>query len=169
MNASEEEFISDDEAEGGAPALNKLREKLQKAIEEKQEYLEGWQRARADFVNYKREEASMHSDKAERIKADFLEQLLPALDTLELSLRHAKGTELSLIAKQFSEALGKMGIEQFGAAGEAFDPYTCEALQEVPTDEEAKDHTIESIQRAGYKIGERIVRPAQVSVYIYKH
>ena len=65
MDELEEEFIPEDEQEEGPGALKKLREKLKKAVEEKQEYLEGWQRSRADFANYKREEASIHGDREE--------------------------------------------------------------------------------------------------------
>ena len=71
--SDEEEFVPEDEAEEGPGLVKKLREKLKKAVEEKQEYLEGWQRARADFANYKREEAGLHTDKEARIKANLVE------------------------------------------------------------------------------------------------
>ena len=57
MSNSDEEFVPEEEAEEGPAAVKKLREKLKKTVGEKQEYLEGWQRARADFANFKREEA----------------------------------------------------------------------------------------------------------------
>ena len=68
MSDSEEEFVPEDETEEGPVLVKKLRERLKKAVEEKQEYLEGWQRARADFANFKKEEALMHADKEARIK-----------------------------------------------------------------------------------------------------
>src|ERR1700740_332095 len=85
MNDTEEEFVSEEESDGGPAALKSLREKLKKAVAEKQEYLEGWQRARADLVNYKKEESSAHADKEARIKAEFVEALLPALDAFEMA------------------------------------------------------------------------------------
>ena len=72
MDDTEEEFVPEDEGSGPA-ALKSLREKLKKAVEEKQEYLEGWQRARADLANYKREEAQAHGEKEERMLASFVE------------------------------------------------------------------------------------------------
>jgi molecular chaperone GrpE (heat shock protein) len=63
MDGTEEEFVPEDEAVDGPSALKKLREKLKKAVEEKQEYLDGWQRARADFANYKKEEATLYADR----------------------------------------------------------------------------------------------------------
>lgn len=167
MNASEEEFVPEEETEEGPGLVKRLREKLKKAVEEKQEYLEGWQRARADFANYKKEEASMHADRADRSKAELIEELLPALDTFELALKHGN-SELEMVHKQLLSGLARLGIERFGAPGEAFDPRKFEALIEVPIDDEEKDHTVESVHRAGYSVGERIIRPAQVAVYIKK-
>ncbi|MDB5225429.1 MAG: GrpE protein molecular chaperone GrpE [Candidatus Adlerbacteria bacterium] len=159
MDDSEEEFIPEDEAEEGPGALKKLREKLKKAVEEKQEYLEGWQRSRADFANYKREEVSMHGDKAERIKADLIESLLPALDALELSLKHEDSATLKMIEKQFLSSLKELGIERFGKKGEEFDPHTHEALAK-----QSEDHVVVSVERSGYKSGDKIIRPAQVII-----
>jgi molecular chaperone GrpE len=70
-----------------------------------------------------------------------------------------------MIFKQLLGGLKSLGVEQFGKAGEKFDPYKYEALREVATTENEKDHTVESVERSGYSIGERIIRPAQVSVY----
>ncbi len=166
MNGTEEEFVPEDEAEEGPAALKKLREKLKKAVEEKQEYLDGWQRARADFANYKREEATLYADREDRIKAEFVETLLPALDSFELSLKHnPDNKDVSMIYKQLLASLKNSNVEQFGTVGEKFDPYKYEALREVTTGEKEKDHTVESVERSGYSIGERIIRPAQVSVY----
>lgn len=159
MESSEEEFVSEEEAEGGSAALKKLREKLNKAIEEKQEYLEGWQRARADFANYKAQEASMHGDKEERITAKVLEEFLPALDTLELSLKHHDDVTLKMIEKQFLDSLKRLGIERFGAVGEEFDPALHEALAK-----RTDDQKVISVERSGYKTQSTIIRPAQVII-----
>jgi molecular chaperone GrpE len=83
-DAFESEFVDEEEAELTPASVKRLREKLKKAVEEKQEYLDGWQRARADFVNYKKEEANMHTDRLDRLRSGFVEELLPALDALEL-------------------------------------------------------------------------------------
>jgi molecular chaperone GrpE len=159
MNGTEEEFVPEDEAEEGAGALKKLREKLKKAIEEKQEYLEGWQRARADLVNFKKETETGHGESRERLKAELIEELIPALDVLELSLRHEKNQTLSMLEKQFLMGLQKLGIERFGAVGEDFDPQKHEAIAM-----KGDEHKIQSVERSGYKAGERIIRPAQVII-----
>ena len=172
MNERDEsEFVDEEEAEGGPAALAKIRAKLKKAVEEKQEYLEGWQRARADFANFKREEALMHHDREARITSDIIESLIPALDTLELALKHEKGGQekgLEMVYKQFVSSLKQIGVEKYGTPGDIFSPHTYEALREVATGDETQDHTVESVERSGYAVGERVIRPAQVSVYVHK-
>lgn len=159
MDELEEEFIPEDEQEQGPGAFKKLREKLQKAIEEKQEYLEGWQRARADFANYKREEASIHGDKEERIKAGLVEEFLPALDTLELSLKHHDNETLRMIEKQFLDSLKRLGVERFGTVGEEFNPSLHEALAK-----QSEEHVVISVERSGYRVNDTVIRPAQVII-----
>lgn len=158
MNDSDEEFIEEEEEQSPA-GIKKLREKLKKVIEEKQEYLDGWQRARADFANFKREEASMLAYKEERIKADFVEALLPALDSFEMAVKHTPSDELRLVEKQLLSSLQKMGVERFGEAGEAYDHYKHEALAQ-----QGNGETVQSVQRSGYKVGDTIIRPAQVII-----
>lgn len=159
MEMSDEEFVSEEEAEGGPAALKKLRERLNKAVEEKQEYLEGWQRVRADFANYKAQEASMHGDREERSKVKVLEELLPALDALELALKHHDDPTLKMLEKQFLDSLKRLGVERFGEKGEEFNPNFHEALAK-----QSEDHTVISVERSGYKLNDTIIRPAQVII-----
>ncbi|MGC9602569.1 MAG: nucleotide exchange factor GrpE [Minisyncoccia bacterium] len=171
MNGNNDsEFVDEEEAEGDPAALAKLRAKLKKAIEEKQEYLEGWQRARADLANFKREEALIHHDREARIKSTLIESLIPALDALELALKHEKEGQngLEMIYKQFLTSLKNMRVERYGTVGDAFTPHKYEALREVVTDNQAQDHTVESVERSGYRVGERVIRPAQVAVFAFK-
>src|SRR3989344_4623020 len=163
MNGTEEEFVPEDEGDG-PQALKKLRERLKKAVEEKQEYLEGWQRSRADFANYKREEAAAQDERAARAIAAFVEDLLPALDAFEMALNHLPDNkELQLVHKQLIGSLQKTGVDKFGAAGEPFDPSKHEALGQVATDNPEEDHTIDAVKRSGYKYKNHIIRPAQVT------
>ncbi len=164
----EEEFVPEEEAEQGPALIKRLRERLKKATEEKQEYLEGWQRSRADFANFKREEALMNEHKEVRIKASLVEDLIPVLDSFEMMLKHAQTKEMNLVHKQFLDALRKMGITYYGKAGDTFDPHKFEALREVPVETQEDDNHVVSVERSGYSIGEHIIRPAQVTVGTYK-
>jgi molecular chaperone GrpE len=164
----DEEFVPEEETEVGPALVKRLREKLKKATDERQEYLEGWQRSRADFANFKREEALMNEHKEVRIKAGLVEDLIPVLDSFEMMLRHAQTKEMNLVHKQFLDALRSMGVTYFGKAGDAFDPHKYEALREVPVENQQDDQKVVSVERSGYSIGEHIIRPAQVTVGAYK-
>lgn len=154
-----EEFIDEDEAEATPAAVKKLREKLKEAIKEKQDNLDGWQRARADFANFKRQEALINADKEARIVSDLIEALLPALDTLELTLKHDDSPTNKMLQTQFLDSLARIGVKKFGAVGEAFDPHKHEALAQ-----KGDENIIESVERSGYSIDEKIIRPAQVII-----
>lgn len=158
MNGTEDEFVPEEEVEAGPGALKSLREKLKKAIEEKQEYLEGWQRSRADFANYKREQAAAHTENHERLVAQLVEEILPALDALELAVKHNDQTA-KMLEGQFLASLKKIGVERFGAVGEEFDPHRHEALVK-----RNDDHVVQTVERSGYAVGSTIIRPAQVTI-----
>ncbi len=169
-----EEFVPEEEAEGGPALIKKLREKLRKAVEEKQKNLEGWQRTQADFVNYKKQEVAMAEHHEARTKAALVEELLPALDSFELALKHAQTKEMNLVHKQLLDALRAMDVEFYGKVGDAFDPYRYEALREVPVENPEDDHKVVSVERSGYAIksdgqssNDKIIRPAQVTVGAY--
>ena len=159
MSDSEDEIIDEEEQEIGPALVKRLREKLKKAVEEKQEYLDGWQRSRADFANFKREEALIHTDKEARLKSDLIETLLPALDALELAIRHDKSNDptLKMLERQFLDSLQKVEVVRFGKVGEQFNPHLHEALS-------GEGYTIKTIERSGYKTGDHIIRAAHITL-----
>ena len=178
MDESEEEIVAEEDAEMGPAALKRLREKLAACVKEKQEYLEGWQRARADFSNFKRQEGERGEQKEVRIKTELAEAILPTLDSFEMALKMKLLTDASKelkdgihgLYKQLADSLRKVGIEQFDAVaeGQKFDPQKHEALKEIEITDEKKDHTIVEVFRSGYSVGENIIRPAQVAVGVFK-
>ena len=98
-------------------------------------------------------------EKEAGLKGRLLEGLLPALDALELALRHHDDKTLRMLEKQLLEALARFGVERFGKTGEEFDPYRHEALAK-----KGEDHVVLSVERSGYSIGHKIIRPAQVII-----
>lgn len=159
MQGTDDEFVPEEEIDNGGEVVKKLREKLKKAVEEKQEYLDGWQRSRADFANYKREEAAQENEKQGRIKVTLVQELLPALDAFELAFRHAQTKELNLVHKQLLDGLRKLGVECYGKPGERYDPRLHEALAQ-----KGDGDKILSVERSGYKIDDHIIRAAQVII-----
>lgn len=175
MDTSEDEFVPEEEAEAGPAALKSLREKLKESSAKSQEYLEGWQRARADLANYKKAEADAHGEREERIKAEFTESLLPALDAFEMALGaqwyQAAAPEwrsgVMSIYRELVRSLERFGVRLYTPLGEKFDPTKHEAVRETAVLSEEEDHVIVSVERSGYSIGEKIIRPAQVTVGVY--
>jgi molecular chaperone GrpE len=98
-----------------------------------------------------------------------LKTLLPILDSLDRALKTSAASledfhqGIELIDKQFHDALSKLGVEPVPAEGEAFDPNLHQAVQMVDTDEVEDNHVIDELQR-GYKLKDRLLRPAMVRV-----
>lgn len=160
---SEEEL---DAVESNAAAkVAKLRKELEATKKEKQEYLDGWQRAKADYVNaLKRFEA----EKAAAIqfgKVASVSAFIPVMDSLERAEKAGEVPEsFKGIAKQLHEAAKMLGLVQFGSVGEKFDPVLHEALGQDPASSEAEDDTITTVLEPGWKSGEAVIRPAKVRV-----
>lgn len=151
--------------------LAKLKAELAAAKKERQEFLDGWQRCKADSVNARREALASAERISERAKDGLVLELIPVLDSFDM----ATGSEaweavdptwksgMEHIRNQLLDVLQGNGITRFGKIGEQFDPKKHEAIQE--TDEmPGLPHSIVKIIRFGYAAGDRIIRPAQVIV-----
>ncbi len=132
------------------------------------ENLDGWQRAVAEFQNYKkRVDRDRESDKA-IMKGDLIRRFLPVLDDLQRALRDrpkdspwADGIEL--IARKFEAILKAEGVTRIDAEGQPFDPTYHEAISYEPADGVESGNVIGVVQN-GYMLGDYIIRPAQVRV-----
>jgi molecular chaperone GrpE len=135
------------------------------------EYLEGWQRARADFANYKKRIEREQAEARDRIAGDTLMRLLGVMDDLERALKDrptdgeaaswADGIEL--IYRKLGALFIAEGVEEIQAEGTPFDPVLHEALSHEESDGHAEGHVIEVVRR-GYRMGDRVLRPALVRV-----
>lgn len=149
----------------GERQLVKLREDLKTCRAEKQEYMDGWQRAKADYVNaLKRFDDEKKAEK-QRGVVKAAEALLPAFDALERAKEHGDIPEgFAGIVKQLEGGFATLGLEAFGAEGEPFDPMLHEALGQDQTDDKSLDDTVSAVLEQGWKIGEAVIRPAKVRV-----
>ncbi|GAB3581673.1 nucleotide exchange factor GrpE [Calidifontibacter terrae] len=133
------------------------------------ERLSDLQRVQAEYVNYKRR-VDRDREAAKGIAlVGFVESLLPVLDEIHLARQHgdlADGTPFAKIADKLDGVLAKYGLSSFGEAGDEFDPNHHEALMHVQAElpQDATATTVVQVMQPGYKIGERVVRPARVSV-----
>ena len=126
-------------------------------------------RLQAEFENSRKRAAREQLEFKEFAVAEALKSLLPILDSLDRALQAPAQTleefrsGIQLIRKQFEDALAKLGLDQVPTKGETFDPRVHEAVEVVETASAADNQVLEELQR-GYKLRDRLLRPAMVRV-----
>jgi molecular chaperone GrpE len=142
---------------------------LERVKAERAAYLDRAARIQAEFENFRKRNAKAQQEYRDYALADAVKTLLPILDSLDNALNtNAASLEdfhagIELIDKQFHDALAKLGVEPVPAEGEPFDPNVHQAIQMVDTDKAEDNHVLNELQR-GYKLKERLLRPAMVRV-----
>lgn len=175
-DAPEEPEIEDIEGDV-TDALKKYKEKLKICQKERGEYLDGWQRSKADYLNQKRRLETERAQEIERSAIYFIEKLLPLCDSFDIALQNFAQenggksewkTGIEQIHNQLLSVLTSYNVEVLDPLGEAFDPHFHEAVSEMPVTDESQHHIIVNVLQNGYKIGERLIRPAKVVVGNYE-
>jgi molecular chaperone GrpE len=168
---------SDEDGNTGSPAdqIKKLREKLKKAVAEKQEYLDGWQRLRADFLNFKKRSDDSLKDAINIGKAGVIEDLLSAIESFDMAMGNKEAWEkveknwrtgVEYIYQQLTGALESHGLKPLvPAIGSPFNANEHSAVESIHTDDEGKDHTIAEVVQKGYSLGDKVLRHPKVKVY----
>lgn len=148
-----------------------MASELERARRERQEFLDGWQRARAEFANYRKRVERDQEDARARIAGETLLPVLGVLDDLERALkdRPADGDAaawadgIEMIYRKFQALLESAGVHPIRAEGQSFDPSIHEALSHEESEGHSEGDVIEVVQR-GYCVGDRVLRPALVRV-----
>ena len=167
-DSQEEAAPAKEEAKEEPQDVEGLRAALQEEREKSQGYLASWQRTAADFQNLKRRVEQERSEVARLANASLVINLLPLMDDLERALRTFDSNLAGLtwidgvwlIQRKFQAVLENAGCREIEADGQPFDPKLHEAISEA-SGEEGK---IISVVQKGYKLGERVIRPAMVVV-----
>jgi molecular chaperone GrpE len=148
--------------------IEALHKQLEAAQAKAAENLDGWQRAQAEFINYKNRIQRDRELEYASMKGDIIKKVLPVLDDMERALANrpagnswANGMEL--IARKFQNILDAEGLKRIEAKGQPFDPNFHEAISSEPSEDVESGHVIEIVQN-GYMLGERVIRPAMVRV-----
>jgi molecular chaperone GrpE len=165
-----------------APAPEQLAE-LQSHAAKADEFKDNWIRAAADLENFKKRAARERIEAAQFANASLLQKLIPILDNFEMAQtaaqtahvsRHSAATAegdklaslqsgIAMIQQQLKNALAETGLEEIDSAGKPFDPTLHEAVSQQETDEVPEGHVVQQL-RKGYKLRERLLRPATVIV-----
>jgi molecular chaperone GrpE len=157
------------EAGGKVVAAEDPASELERVRNERAAYLDRAARIQAEFENFRKRSEKQQQESRDYALAGAMTTLLPILDSLDRAL-NTKAASLDdfhagieLIDKQFHDALAKLGVQPVPARGEVFDPNLHQAIQMVDTDEVEDNHVLDELQR-GYKLKDRLLRPAMVRV-----
>jgi molecular chaperone GrpE len=136
-------------------------------ISKEAELLADLQRVQAEFVNYKARVERDRDLARTNAVAEVLRALLPALDDLSRAEAHGdlEGSPLASVATKIRNAGDKFGLKQFGAKGDKFDPEVHNALVQTPNSE-VTETVVADVVEPGYQLGDRLLRPAMVAVFI---
>jgi molecular chaperone GrpE len=152
-------------------SLEELKKKLEGCQKLKDEYLAGWQRERADFLNYKKGELERIGELIKYADVGLIFKILPILDNFEIAEKklpenlkadvNVKG--ILQIKNQIQDFLKNQGVEEIKSVGEKFDPNFMEVVEEVEAKDKKSGIVVEETQK-GYKMNGRLLRPARVKV-----
>jgi molecular chaperone GrpE len=145
-----------------------LKAQLEEEREKAQSFYGSWQRAAADFQNFKRRVEEERSETARLASAALVINLLPIMDDLERALNtvdaHLAGLTwvdgIRLIHRKFQAVMEMTGVQEIEADGRMFDPSQHEAVSQAPGDE----GKVVAVVQKGYRLGDRVIRPAMVVV-----
>lgn len=176
---SESDLVFEEDAEGESASMDargtiaKLRSRLKKAEEEKQEYLDGWQRTKADFINTRKRDEENNRDFAKFARSDLILDIVNVLDSFDMAVGNKTEWEklppewrkgMEGIRSQLLSILNKNGLKELNPIGEEFNPALEEAAGFIDTEKEEEDGKILQILQKGYFIHEKLIRPAKVKI-----
>jgi len=122
----------------------------------------------AEYANYRRRTEEQREVELARAKGAVAKGMLPVLDDLDRAEKHgdlAEGSALAAIAEKMRAVVARLGVERYGAAGDAFDPQQHEAIFQAPTPG-TTEPTILEVVEIGYRLGDLELRPAKVVVAV---
>jgi molecular chaperone GrpE len=157
--------------------IKNLKAKLKKAIEEKQEYLNNWQRDKAEFLNARKRDQESQKDFARFSNESLISELIPVLDSFNMAMGNKEAWEkadrnwrvgVEYIANQLTKILGEFGLKEIDPIGKTFDPMRDEAIEHEIIEDEKKANTVTTVIQKGYDLNGRILKAPKVKVGEFK-
>lgn len=167
-------FEDEEDLEGPALALKKLREKLKICEKEKKEYLDGWQRMRADVANIRKDEETRRGEMIKFASEGLVDDLIPVLDSFAMAFGNKEAWEkvdenwrkgVEYIYAQMYSVLESRGLTEIGKVGEKVDPRMHVAIEEIPAPSEKQADTVSEVVQKGYRLHSKVIRPAKVKSF----
>jgi molecular chaperone GrpE len=170
-------YDNSDTSEGAnsdlAKKLKKVKNDLKKCQSEKQEYLDGWQRAKADFVNYKKRSEESKTELAKYASENIILEIIPIIDNFEQAFKNKKVWELvdenwrkgiEMIHLQLVDVLKRNNVTEIESLGQEFDPKIHESVEIVKVDDKDDNDKIIDVLQKGYQMGDKVIRHPNVKV-----
>ncbi|RJQ30593.1 nucleotide exchange factor GrpE [Candidatus Parcubacteria bacterium] len=169
----EEELVIEEDSDSPADMVKSLREKLKKCRTEKEEYLAGWQRAKADFVNARKEEEERRKDIIKFSEKNLLLEMIDLADSFDRLFANKEAFEkidnnwrqgIEYLRAQLLNIMKGRGVEPIETAGKMFDPKESESIGNVDVDKREKEGMVMEEMRRGYRMHGAVIRPSLVKV-----
>jgi molecular chaperone GrpE len=151
-----------DPGPGGEVTFETLVDDLERVATERDQFLDAYRRAQADFENFKKQSQRRAEDEVQRRLGGFVERFLPVLDACDAAAQHGAADDVAPIVSALLGALEKEGLERIEPTGEVFDPAVAEAVVHEPGD--GGDPVVAEVLRPGYRFQGRLLRAAMVKV-----
>lgn len=175
-----EDIVLDDEPEiveqeGQSARMKRLRVELAEAKKSRDEYLTGWQKSKADYINFKNEQETLRKDLSRHVRIACVGDLLPVLDSFDMAMANEEAWNavddnwrvgVEYIHQQLRTLLADYGVESIDQLG-VFDPELHEPVGSVQVADAASADQVTAVEQRGYRMGETIIRPAKVTVSVH--
>lgn len=169
--------LDSDNAKDPAEIIKSLREKLKISQKERNEYLDGWQRAKADFINARKDDEKAMSQFVKFSNERIIQDIIPALDSFHSAFGNKASWEkvdlnwrmgVQYIYSQLLSAMEKSGVTLIEPrVGEPFDAKKHEGVATVPTQKKGENHTVAEVVQKGYTLHGKILQPAKIKLAEY--
>ena len=154
--------------ENAQDTIKSLKEKLKKATAEKQEYLNNWQKDKAEFLNARKRDQEAQKDFARFSNENIISELIPVLDSFNMAMGNKEAWEkvdknwrigVEYISNQLKKVLEDFGLKEIDPIGKKFDPMRDEAI------EDGKDNdTVTTVIQKGYELNGKVLKAPKVKI-----
>jgi molecular chaperone GrpE len=157
--------------------ISKLKEELKKITEEKQKYLDSWQRDKAEFLNARKRDKEINAETLKFANENLVGELLPVLESFNHAFGNKEAWEkvdknwrvgVEYIANQLKSVLEGAGLKEINPLGQKFDPMRDEAIAHEPVTDEKMDHVITAVVSKGYEFNGKQMTAPKVKVGEFK-
>jgi len=154
--------------------IKKLKAKLKTCLAEKKDYLDGWQRSKADYLNLNKKMLEDRENSIKVAKINIIKEFLPLADSFEMAFNNKDSWKklsanwrqgIKMIYNHLKEILDNNGIKEINPINELFDPNFHEATGMEKTQDKEKDQLVSKVIEKGYILDDRVIRPAKVIIF----